>query len=208
MSNLTETDKEKWVLYEDNPTYAVSDMGRVKNANTGYILRPWKTKKGYLKLRLADKSSPTRQSSIFVHRLVMYAFVGKQPSTVPVDHINNNRVDNRLTNLRYVTQNINLAKEFIADPRFKYSDRWGRFIIPREAPIEKYNKHHRYIRRYLSINEAVDDMVRFGIIVIDDSQMRADLFKRIRKAIRNDTTAVGMYWKLPKDYVGSIEKFE
>jgi hypothetical protein len=44
-----------------------------------------------------------------VHRLVMLAFVGPCPDGMEVDHINADRADNQLTNLRYVTPAVNMT---------------------------------------------------------------------------------------------------
>lgn len=53
--------------------------------------------KGYMRLRTSYK--PT----YFVHRLIWEAFNGEIPEGMQIDHINNDRTDNRLENLQLVT---------------------------------------------------------------------------------------------------------
>lgn len=55
---------------------------------------------GYLRVRVRGKDYK-------VHRLVLETFVGKCPPGMQGDHINRNRTDNRLENLRWVTPEEN-----------------------------------------------------------------------------------------------------
>lgn len=98
---------EKWLPVRTQPFssfYSVSSFGRVKR-NRGLsgkevMMKPQPHNKGYLQVRLsADGSGKT----FVVHRLVAEAFLGSRPDNKEIDHINKDRTDNRIDNLRYVT---------------------------------------------------------------------------------------------------------
>lgn len=101
---------ETWKqIPEYDGLYAVSDCGRVKrlerksrNGNGEFTLPERFSKlslsKGYFRVGLWRGNEG---KVFFVHRLVMLAFVG--PSNLSVDHINGDKTDNRLCNLRYCT---------------------------------------------------------------------------------------------------------
>lgn len=109
---------EIWKNIEGFPGYQVSSEGRVRsfrdyhgNITEDYkILKMLTNKDGYYELTLytADRKKCTKR----VHKLVANAFLGKRPNMV-VDHINDNKLDNRITNLHYVTaeENSTLASE-------------------------------------------------------------------------------------------------
>jgi hypothetical protein len=91
--------------------YEVSSLGRVKSFRNPKerILRPTKNGRGYMKVILY-KSDTKKQ--ITVHQLVSIAFLNHVPNgnKLVIDHINDNKTDNRLDNLQVVTQSFNLKK--------------------------------------------------------------------------------------------------
>lgn len=97
--------------------YQVSSFGRVKrlkkvHCNHGkrnivereYILNPSKDKKGYSIVTLSNGVDRKPQK---VHRLVAEAFIPNDQNKPQVDHINRNKSDNRLENLRWATNSEN-----------------------------------------------------------------------------------------------------
>lgn len=93
--------------------YEVNNEGDVKSLarldSRGHlvkerILKPGKTTRGYLRVTLYKDCE---KNSHAVHRLVGEAFIGECPDGYQVNHINENRVDNRLDNLEYVTPKQN-----------------------------------------------------------------------------------------------------
>ncbi|WP_172638139.1 NUMOD4 domain-containing protein [Lactiplantibacillus plantarum] len=85
--------------------YSVSTLGNVRNDKTGRILKPGKTKLGYLIVTVGGQSR-------LVHRMTMDTFMpisDTEASTLTdIDHINSDRSDNRLSNLRRCTHADNL----------------------------------------------------------------------------------------------------
>lgn len=102
--------------------YQVSNLGRVKSLarvvkkGTNHfsvrerILKPSINVHGYYRLSL---KSNTKRKPITIHQLVAIAFLGHTPNgnKMVVDHINSNKVDNRLENLQIITQRENVFKD-------------------------------------------------------------------------------------------------
>lgn len=91
--------KETWRQikgYED--IYTVSDYGRVANLITERILKPVENHKGYLIVQL---SKDGKRKNFRVHRLVAEAFIPNPKKLPEVDHINNDRQGNHVSNLRW-----------------------------------------------------------------------------------------------------------
>lgn len=87
---------EQWRVIPSHPSYQVSNVGTVKKPN-GQISVGSMDENGYMRVCLKGKN----WKSHTIHRLVMQAFVGQ--SKMHVDHINEDKADNRLENLEYVS---------------------------------------------------------------------------------------------------------
>ena len=107
---------EKW--------YEVSDLGRVRR-----VPGPWAVNKAGKFLRAAIKngyyivgmSANCKIKTHSVHRLVLTAFVGPCPAGHQCDHIDGNRLNNAIDNLRWVTakQNMQAMHDRVDVGRFR-----------------------------------------------------------------------------------------
>jgi len=101
---------EQWkpvIGYEE--LYEVSSLGNVRQSfsgfktKSGYILKQPTTGAGYKRVTLYHP-----KKSIFVHVLMLEAFVCPRPDGMVTNHKNSNKADNRLDNLEWVTQQENV----------------------------------------------------------------------------------------------------
>ena len=97
--------------------YQVSNMGRVKRIKKPLvthgkrvavegerILKPSKAGRGYVKVKISNGI----ESKYFnVHRLVAKTFIPNPENKPQVDHINRDKTDNRVENLRWATNSEN-----------------------------------------------------------------------------------------------------
>lgn len=98
---------EQWKEIKDFENYYISNLGRVKN-NKNEILKQYKnTKTGYVFVNLyKDEKNHIKT----VHRLVAFAFVDNPGDKTEVDHIDNNKDNNKSENLQWVTHKENVNK--------------------------------------------------------------------------------------------------
>jgi hypothetical protein len=92
--------------------YMVSNKGRImslKDWNKPKILKPFFDHHGYKKINLL-KNREMKQ--VFVHRLVVEAFIGKIPEGMTVNHKDGNKTNNCVTNLEIVTQKENILHSY------------------------------------------------------------------------------------------------
>ena len=103
-NNLIKLNVEVWRSIENYDNYAVSSFGKVKNVITGRMLKAADNKDGYLRINSCDDGV---MKTFTVHRLVACAFIDNQDDKECVDHKNNNRTNNHISNLRWATNKEN-----------------------------------------------------------------------------------------------------
>lgn len=97
--------QETWkpvVGYEGR--YEVSDMGKVKSLKQGKILKGEVVHNGYLRVGLCKNNKSKWHR---VHRLVLLSFVGECPEDCEGCHLDGNRKNNHIDNLKWVTRKEN-----------------------------------------------------------------------------------------------------
>ena len=99
--------KERWrPIVGADGAYEVSDQGRVRNQKTLRVLSPVRDKLGYLRVTLSVNKKCKHKS---IHRLVALAFVDNPNGYVEVNHIDEDKTNNRYTNLEWCTRLHNLT---------------------------------------------------------------------------------------------------
>jgi CII-binding regulator of phage lambda lysogenization HflD len=93
--------------------YGISTNGEVKNLKTGLMLRAY-LNTNYLRVNLCNDGV----CKVFrIHQLMAITYLDHVPDghRLVVDHINADRLDNRLDNLQIITNRLNASKDKVRD---------------------------------------------------------------------------------------------
>jgi len=99
-------DPEEWRVIEEFPNYEVSDCGRVRNKNTGKLMKLGELKSGSYKT-VSLKKKGCKSKGCQVHRLVAQAFIPNPLNLSLVNHKNGVKYNNNLENLEWITSRDN-----------------------------------------------------------------------------------------------------
>lgn len=119
---------EEWkpvVGYEG--LYKISNLGNVVK-NNGVMVSKIETDKGYLSVNLRKNFSSKLHK---IHRLVSYAFIPNPHNKPQVDHIDGNKQNNHVDNLRWCTQRENIEFHINDGAGYKgiYQTKHGRYLV-------------------------------------------------------------------------------
>lgn len=132
---------ELWRKVNGFPRYEVSNSGKVRNAETGLVLKPVVCK-GYCIVSLSDDTH--KQKNLKVHRLVAEAFLPNPNGKATVNHIDENKQNNEVVNLEWATS----AEQNAHGTRLK------RAAAARCRPVFQYSLNGDFIAEYRSGVEA------------------------------------------------------
>ena len=114
---------EFWKRIENWERYEVSNLGRIRNAETGKEIKTRSDKEGY---RLVTFSINNVQSTKKVHRLVAAAFIPNDENKPQVNHKDGNRANNNAENLEWCTSSENHLHAYRELGRIAKNEKAGR----------------------------------------------------------------------------------
>jgi len=188
-------EKEIWKDIPGFDGYQASSLGRVRskerqiirkvNGKEFYwtykskIMCPSANNKGYLGLTLSVGKKLYSRS---VHKLVALAFLGECPHGYEVDHINGDRSDNRIENLRWFPIGENRSRGTKGVKLPPYRNRMGN--NPRAKKVEVYEEGKRidtiscakYISQEYGVSyEAVLKALNSGGLLLNGREYRYEI---------------------------------
>lgn len=98
---MSQDTREEWRPIAGFPNYQVSNKGKVMNLMSGKVLKNRINGHGYKQVDLKGKQYK-------IHRLVALAFLDNPNNLPQVDHIDENKKNNDVSNLRWVTASENI----------------------------------------------------------------------------------------------------
>ena len=96
---------ETFVKIEGFEKYEVSNLGKVRNIKSGRVLKTSLNNNGYLRLFLCENN---KRKHLYLHRIIATAFIDNPDEKPCVNHIDENKLNNDLSNLEWCTVRENL----------------------------------------------------------------------------------------------------
>lgn len=139
---------ESWRTITEFPDYRISNLGQVESrkGKTPKILKQYNVS-GYLAVYLRANNKP---SINYIHRLVALEFLPNPDNLPQVNHINENKKDNRLENVEWcsIIDNLNYGTR---NQRIGASTKGSK---KKRCAIMQFSLDGEYIATYKSSNEA------------------------------------------------------
>ncbi len=198
---IMENQEEIWkdvVGYEGH--YQVSNFGNIKSIKNGkdIVMKLGVSRNGYNSIGLWVNNI---HESFMVHKLVAMAFLNHKPNkfdTLVIDHIDRNRLNNNVENLRLVSQRDNCIKGlprsgYLGVQFNKINNKWH--VRPR---INKKTRHFGYFdcpkiagQAYLIFTKIADNTDLSNKSLLETRQWIRDIRPAIIKQAENNV--IGIY---------------
>ena len=132
-------------IIENYPNYTISDKGEIVNTNTNKELKGYIRKDGYVIISL---SKGGKKYKCYLHRLVAETFIPNPDNLPQVNHKDENKTDNCVSNLEWITPKDNC----------NYGTRNERQGLGHSKPIEQYDLDGNLIKEWDSAAQVERDL--------------------------------------------------
>ncbi|CAL6080338.1 Conserved_hypothetical protein [Hexamita inflata] len=179
---------EEFYPIKDYDNYEISKNGVIRIIKTQKIMKCFQDKDGYFRISLHNKQE-NKDKKYYIHRLVALTFI-ENPNNLPlVDHINRNNQDNRVENLRWVTnrdnqKNLKASKNMVHEYFINLPDeenciefqcyndyQFGHYYINTETLDIYYDTDYQFRKLRLSKDN------RYNLRDINNKSIRISLLK-------------------------------
>ena len=135
--NHDELDNTKeWKIVKNYPDYKISNLGDIFSIKSNKMLKPTKDLNGYYKIKLIND---IKRREMFIHRLVYDTFKNIEHNDKVIDHIDRNKINNSINNLREVSLSDNSKN----CEKKKY----------KKTKIHQYTLNNEFIKEWDSFDE-------------------------------------------------------
>lgn len=108
---------EIWKTITDFPKYEVSNFGNVRVNESKYLMKPFTNGAGYLRISISNDTF--KRKKFYIQRLVACEFIENPENKNTVNHINNNKTDNRVSNLEWTTMAEQINHKYKTNNKFE-----------------------------------------------------------------------------------------
>ena len=153
--------EETWIKINDFDYY-VSNIGNVRHINNNNNRKLYLDKDGYCCVTLKkNKSSFSRK----VHRLVATAFITNDENKPEIDHIDGNKTNNTISNLRWVTriENANAYRKLHKNNSSGHNNIYYDNTRNKYYLQKSHNGKNNFYGRYNTLEEAIKAKIDLGI---------------------------------------------
>lgn len=131
---------EEWRKFQN---YLISSYGRIRREGSNNLLRP-SLACGYYKVRLSNNGLT---KDYMVHQLVYQVFNGEYDTNLIIDHIDGNKLNNKIDNLRLLTNSENVYAALYETKTNNCAKRVG-----------QYDLNGNFIQEFRSTKEAAQKL--------------------------------------------------
>lgn len=99
---------EEWKQVKLFPNYFVSNLGNVKNVQTGRNIKPYLSKRGYYYVRFYKRGGGATGTDILLSRIVAELWLENPEAKREINHKDGNKANNAVANLEWCDRKENI----------------------------------------------------------------------------------------------------